>query len=117
MRRLCSQLRWSWMVAMPASASDPPRLRTALNSPAASPASSRGTDAMAAWLRKRKPNTLPMPRSNCDRSEERRVGKECVVRVDLGGRRIIKKKIEKERCTTSRRTQHIEQQTNKSNDP
>src|SRR3546814_14428012 len=26
-----------------------------------------------------------------DRSEERRVGKECVVRVDLGGRRIIKK--------------------------
>src|SRR3546814_16787372 len=26
------------------------------------------------------------------RSEERRVGKECVVRVDLGGRRIIKKK-------------------------
>src|SRR3546814_17579880 len=29
-----------------------------------------------------------------ERSEERRVGKECVVRVDLGGRRIIKKKIE-----------------------
>src|SRR3546814_18075949 len=27
-----------------------------------------------------------------DRSEERRVGKECVIRVDLGGRRIIKKK-------------------------
>src|SRR3546814_14608270 len=26
------------------------------------------------------------------RSEERRVGKECVVRVDLGGRRIIKTK-------------------------
>src|SRR3546814_20711811 len=26
------------------------------------------------------------------RSEERRVGKECVVRVDLGGRRLIKKK-------------------------
>src|SRR3546814_11845897 len=26
------------------------------------------------------------------RSEERRVGKECVSRVDLGGRRIIKKK-------------------------
>src|SRR3546814_17579730 len=25
------------------------------------------------------------------RSEERRVGKECVVRVDLGGRRLIKK--------------------------
>src|SRR3546814_11249616 len=29
------------------------------------------------------------------RSEERRVGKECAVRVDLGGRRIIKKKINK----------------------
>src|SRR3546814_21067777 len=28
------------------------------------------------------------------RSEERRVGKECAVRVDLGGRRIIKKKKE-----------------------
>src|SRR3546814_18231518 len=27
-----------------------------------------------------------------ERSEERRVGKECAVRVDLGGRRIIKKK-------------------------
>src|SRR3546814_19948301 len=27
------------------------------------------------------------------RSEERRVGKECVIRVDLGGRRIFKKKI------------------------
>src|SRR3546814_13628383 len=26
------------------------------------------------------------------RSEERRVGKECVIRVDIGGRRIIKKK-------------------------
>src|SRR3546814_2638068 len=26
------------------------------------------------------------------RSEERRVGKECVIRVDLGGRRIIKQK-------------------------
>src|SRR3546814_14273930 len=31
-------------------------------------------------------------RLSFDRSEERRVGKECVVRVDLGGRRIIKKK-------------------------
>src|SRR3546814_16619091 len=30
--------------------------------------------------------------SFCRRSEESRVGKECVVRVDLGGRRIIKKK-------------------------
>src|SRR3546814_11076104 len=33
------------------------------------------------------------------RSEERRVGKECAVRVDLGGRRIIKKKI-KDRMRT-----------------
>src|SRR3546814_13697082 len=31
-------------------------------------------------------------RSWAIRSEERRVGKECAVRVDLGGRRIIKKK-------------------------
>src|SRR3546814_12603651 len=30
-----------------------------------------------------------------NRSEERRVGKECSVRVDLGGRRIIKKKRKK----------------------
>src|SRR3546814_13533628 len=29
------------------------------------------------------------------RSEERRVGKECVIRVDLGGRRNIKKKKKK----------------------
>src|SRR3546814_15544474 len=34
------------------------------------------------------------------RSEERRVGKECVVRVDLGGRRIIKKK----KSRTTKRT-------------
>src|SRR3546814_12182920 len=32
------------------------------------------------------------PTGLSDRSEERRVGKECVSRVDLGGRRIIKKK-------------------------
>src|SRR3546814_12088169 len=31
------------------------------------------------------------------RSEERRVGKECVSRVDLGGRRIIKKKSQDKR--------------------
>src|SRR3546814_14337319 len=35
--------------------------------------------------------------SSAPRSEERRVGKELSVRVDLGGRRIIKKKIKKER--------------------
>src|SRR3546814_5192927 len=41
----------------------------------------------------------PCPRTSrtagcaeASRSEERRVGKECVRRVDLGGRRIIKKK-------------------------
>src|SRR3546814_11693936 len=35
----------------------------------------------------------PMPAlSSNERSEERRVGKECVIRVDLGGRRSIKKK-------------------------
>src|SRR6187455_3575982 len=33
---------------------------------------------------------IPVPRGA--RSEERRVGKECHHRVDLGGRRIIKKK-------------------------
>src|SRR3546814_16336589 len=33
-----------------------------------------------------------MGRTLLKRSEERRVGKECAVRVDLGGRRIIKKK-------------------------
>src|SRR3546814_15686677 len=33
-----------------------------------------------------------MRQIDTNRSEERRVGKECVVRVDLGGRRIINKK-------------------------
>src|SRR3546814_16362713 len=33
-----------------------------------------------------------VPPASGPRSEERRVGKECVVRVDLGGRRIIKTK-------------------------
>src|SRR3546814_11337235 len=37
-----------------------------------------------------------------ERSEERRVGKECVVRVDLGGRRIIKKKKQGTRRTQRR---------------
>src|SRR3546814_3444719 len=35
---------------------------------------------------------LQAARATAARSEERRVGKECVVRVDLGGRSIIKKK-------------------------
>src|SRR3546814_20035833 len=34
----------------------------------------------------------PLMASFGGRSEERRVGKECAVRVDLGGRRIIQKK-------------------------
>src|SRR3546814_16516002 len=34
----------------------------------------------------------PSPVESRPRSEERRVGKECVSSVDLGGRRIIKKK-------------------------
>src|SRR3546814_13194386 len=38
---------------------------------------------------------LSSSRTDFWRSEERRVGKECVVRVDLGGRRIIKKKIQR----------------------
>src|SRR3546814_15562629 len=41
----------------------------------------------------RPPLTAPADLIFCrNRSEERRVGKECVVRVDLGGRSIIKKK-------------------------
>src|SRR3546814_13392125 len=41
------------------------------------------------------------------RSEERRVGKECSVRVDLGGRRIIKKKKQVEIKHCHRIYQHI----------
>src|SRR3546814_15618221 len=43
------------------------------------------------------------------RSEERRVGKECVIRVDLGGRRIIKKKKERhnEKTSTRNKTQVV----------
>src|SRR6188472_4702703 len=37
------------------------------------------------------------PRGRHERSEERRVGKEVVSRVDLGGRRIIKKKKKKQK--------------------
>src|SRR3546814_15101616 len=33
-----------------------------------------------------------MRETQMPRSEQRRVGKECVIRVDLGGRRLIKKK-------------------------
>src|SRR3546814_14169367 len=52
------------------------------------------------WSRQREANsgtsrqatTCSMIETDTMRSEERRVGKECVRRVDLGGRRIIKKK-------------------------
>src|SRR3546814_12894280 len=45
-------------------------------------------------------------RQHPDRSEERRVGKDVSVRVDLGGRRIIKKKKQKRltRVTKSQQT-------------
>src|SRR3546814_11807690 len=43
-------------------------------------------------LRKPRKLTKFLPRFDESRSEERRVGKECVRRVDLGGRRIITKK-------------------------
>src|SRR3546814_13919965 len=46
------------------------------------------------------------------RSEERRVGKECVSRVDLGGRRIIKKKIKK-RSMQLITTRHQKRQNNR----
>src|SRR3546814_19713006 len=54
------------------------------------------------WLTMRSPRAVGARRARRDsmqevredsRSEERRVGKECVRRVDLGGRRILKKKI------------------------
>src|SRR3546814_19542024 len=43
------------------------------------------------------------------RSEESRVGKECVVRVDLGGRRIITKKKKKQRQQHSESQETIRQ--------
>src|SRR3546814_14397760 len=38
------------------------------------------------------------------RSEERRVGNECVIRVDLGGRRILQKKIKIRNSTSKSKT-------------
>src|SRR3546814_13250900 len=50
------------------------------------------------------------------RSEERRVGKECVSSVDLGGRRIIKKKNSMSRNNTRERyTRHRETHGTKKN--
>src|SRR3546814_11522043 len=46
-------------------------------------------------INKREARTIAKAMGATPRSEERRVGKECVRRVDLGGRRIIKKKIRK----------------------
>src|SRR3546814_12664531 len=40
-------------------------------------------------------NPSKLEQFSSSRSEERRVGKECVIRVDLGGLRIIKKKKKK----------------------
>src|SRR3546814_17156397 len=51
------------------------------------------TQRTRAFARNLAPPGLPL--LLWDRSEERRVGKECAVRVDLGGRRIIKKKKKK----------------------
>src|SRR3546814_20150024 len=45
------------------------------------------------------------------RSEERRVGKECVIRVDLGGRRIITKTKTNSNNQRTRRSQHNYLQT------
>src|SRR3546814_17484850 len=58
--------------------------------PPAGPAGSSGCLSRATPA----PGLIPRfdPRDDTSRSEERRVGKECVIRVDLGGRRIIKKK-------------------------
>src|SRR3546814_12794439 len=58
----------------------------------------RLTTENAAWCPARQPQfgwIWGAPRLyDADRSEERRVGKEWAVRVDVGGRRIIKKKKE-----------------------
>src|SRR3546814_15177612 len=40
----------------------------------------------------RRRSSAPRPVGKLSRSEERRLGKECAVRVELGGRRIIKNK-------------------------
>src|SRR3546814_13084356 len=57
--------------------------------------------SMRWWTSSAKMNTIP-PRTR-NRSEERRVGKECVS-VDLGGRRIIKKKKQKKTKRTKKST-------------
>src|SRR3546814_2826769 len=49
------------------------------------------SDSRAARPQRRHTRSKEADSARNRRSEERRVGKECVVRVDLGGRRIIKK--------------------------
>src|SRR3546814_17688331 len=56
---------------------------------------------------------LSMISATSGRSEERRVGKECVVRVDLGGRRIIKKKNK----TITKLKYHVIQRIKRQNQP
>src|SRR3546814_11477546 len=52
------------------------------------------------WIEQKSRNQHPTERDRGrERSEERRVGKECVSRVDLGGRRNLKKKHKKRKHT------------------
>src|SRR3546814_15144079 len=48
----------------------------------------------------------------CMRSEERRVGQSVSVRVDLGGRRIIKKKKQKQHEEATKNYKYIQQERN-----
>src|SRR3546814_14419999 len=64
------------------------------------PSPRRGSAAAASTRAAMSPSWRPPPTcssisprpARSKRSEERRVGKECVIRVDLGGRRNLKKK-------------------------
>src|SRR3546814_17446631 len=67
----------------------------------------RHARSSAAIRLKRKPRRRRRP---LPRSEERRVGKECVSRVDLGGRRIIKKNKAKENRAPSKKDKQQNQQ-------
>lgn len=57
-------MRRSWKVEISASPTEPPRLRPALNRPDASPASSGGTEEMAAWFNDIIANARPQPCNN-----------------------------------------------------
>ena len=54
---------------MPASANEPPRLRAALNRPAASLACSVVTDWIAAWFRNTIAKIVPTPRISCENTK------------------------------------------------